>query len=135
MFTIGLRLATDFQRRRRLQPTLLEASLLDAMGSATRPSEEAEADELRSDLWQTVRESLGHEQAAALWLFYGEQQSVKEIASELGRSAVSVRVMLYRARKKLLPHLSDYDAGTSLGEDDKEEQVSVFGELAVGTES
>jgi RNA polymerase sigma-70 factor (ECF subfamily) len=102
MFTIALRLANDFQQRRRLQPTTLEENLLDAIAAAPEPAEPGSGGH---DIWQIARETLSREQAAALWLFYGEDQSVKDIARGLGRTVVSVRVMLYRARKKLLPRL------------------------------
>jgi DNA-directed RNA polymerase specialized sigma24 family protein len=38
----------------------------------------------------------------ALWLRYAQGLNVREIASALGRSSVAIKVMLFRARRRLL---------------------------------
>ncbi len=73
-----------------------------------QPDQQAVATEERNELWTLVGRVLRPEQHTALWLFYGEQQSVAEIAATMQRSVIAVRVSLYRARKALLPHLEDY---------------------------
>ena len=52
-------------------------------------------------LWRTAREVLKEEAYDVLWLKYKEHQSITEIATVLGRTEISVKVMLHRARKKL----------------------------------
>ena len=63
-----------------------------------RPALAAEADEV----WRAARRVLGDDSYRALWLRYHQELSVMEIAHELDRSVVAVKVMLFRARKKLL---------------------------------
>ena len=58
----------------------------------------AEADEV----WRDARRVLGDDAYRALWLRYSQDLSVGEVARELGRSVVATKVMLFRARKKLL---------------------------------
>jgi RNA polymerase sigma-70 factor (ECF subfamily) len=57
------------------------------------------------NLWNTARAVLDEDQTAALWLFYAEDRSAAEIGAILGRTAISVRVMMFRARAKLGRHL------------------------------
>jgi DNA-directed RNA polymerase specialized sigma24 family protein len=45
---------------------------------------------------------LGDDSYRALWLRYSQELSVGEVARELGRSVVATKVMLFRARRKLL---------------------------------
>jgi len=56
--------------------------------------------EEQQSLWAMAR-SLSTNQYRALWLRYAEDMSIKEIAKVLGKSQVSVRVFLYRARINL----------------------------------
>ncbi|MGE0550371.1 MAG: RNA polymerase sigma factor [Kofleriaceae bacterium] len=53
-------------------------------------------------LWQTAEQILGPESYRAMWLRYAQELSIREVASELGRSVVATKVMLFRARRKLL---------------------------------
>jgi RNA polymerase sigma-70 factor (ECF subfamily) len=55
-----------------------------------------------SDLWQRAAAILRPDAYRMLWLRYAQGLTVGEIASELGRSAVAVKVMLFRARRRLL---------------------------------
>ena len=52
-------------------------------------------------LWQCARESLSASQFDFLWLFYGENMSVKELAHVMGKTQVAAKVGLHRARKSL----------------------------------
>ncbi len=107
VFTIALRLATDHQRRRRDQPVGAERGLVDVVDQEIGPEERATARERSVEFWAVVRRVLPPNQRTALWLFYGEEQSVREIAAVTRRTSVAVRVLLYRARKALIPHLQD----------------------------
>ena len=44
---------------------------------------------------------LGDQQFTALWLYYGEEFDVAEVARAVGRSRAWVKVNLHRARRKL----------------------------------
>ena len=62
--------------------------------------EAAERDEGRA-LWDTATRILRPEERSALWLRYSEDLSMDEIGAILGRPAVTVRVLLFRARARL----------------------------------
>lgn len=53
-------------------------------------------------VWDRARRTLSPAVYRALWLRYAQGMSVGEIAGELGKSGVSIKVMLFRARKRLL---------------------------------
>jgi RNA polymerase sigma-70 factor (ECF subfamily) len=114
IFTIALRLATDHYRRRKLptEPTGERAAAV--VDIQPGPELRAIHNEAASDLWEVAELTLPPEQWTALWLLYGEGQTVREVARALGRTAVSVRVLLYRARKKLAPHLAKYTTDEDL---------------------
>ena len=114
VFTIAMRLAIDHQRRRRDKPLRPEDGLSQIVDPSPSPDDQVAASEDRDELWTLVGRVLRPEQHTVLWLFYGEQQSVAEIAQAMRRTQIAVRVSLFRARKALLPHLKDYteSAGT-----------------------
>jgi RNA polymerase sigma-70 factor, ECF subfamily len=67
-------------------------------------SQEPDAHQLTDDgaaLWNLAASVLSDEQHAALWLRYAEDLEIREIAAVLGRTQISVRVMLMRARNLL----------------------------------
>src|SRR5512143_400073 len=55
-----------------------------------------------SDLWQRAAKTLTPDAYRMLWLRYAQGLTVREIAAALGRSSVAVKVMLFRARRRLL---------------------------------
>jgi len=55
-----------------------------------------------SDLWQRAAKALSPDAYRSLWLRYAQGLTVREIADALGRSSVAVKVMLFRARRRLL---------------------------------
>ena len=66
----------------------------------------AAAEDARS-LWATAERLLPPSQVEVLWLRYGEDGTIKEIARRTGRSAVHVKVLLHRARRRLAKELAD----------------------------
>jgi len=96
LFTIGARLAVSHHRKKcvRLRP-------VPAPQERPGPAETAGTRQRSDDLWTLARE-LSELQYQALWLKYGQEMSVKEIARTMRRSQVSVKVLLYRARVNLL---------------------------------
>jgi RNA polymerase sigma-70 factor (ECF subfamily) len=96
LFAIGKNVAAS-QRdsaRRRVAREEADAPVAEA------PSPEARAE--ATALWQTAQRVLGPEAYRAIWLRYAQELSVAEVARELGRSVVATKVMLFRARRKLL---------------------------------
>ena len=88
------------------------------------------ADENRRYLWSRANEVLAEEEMTALWLSYVEGMPAREIAMVLDRSWVSVKTMMFRARKKLLPLVKDLEPegcasrGSVLAEFGEEAEVS-----------
>ena len=108
VFTIAYRVAVSRGRARR---TTTEVP--DGIGDGrAEPAEALERRERGERVWATARAVLSDEQVAALWLFYVEELPAGEVARVLGRSWVSVKTMLHRARRKLAPHLErEIDGG------------------------
>ncbi len=104
LYTIARRLAANevaaAQRRARLQPTI------PAAARSTDPSQIAADRESRSNLWTIAQRVLNGDQQTALWLRYAENMSVQDIANILGRTRVSVRVLMFRARKAIADELT-----------------------------
>ena len=78
--------------------------------SNAAPLESLVVEEDRRRLWRRAAGVLSEEQTTALWLCYVEDMPAREIARVLGRSWASVKVMLFRARKRLLPLLGNSPA-------------------------
>ena len=92
--TVARRVMLNWHRARK--PTVaLEAA--DGVAAEHRaPGAGAEA-----DVWQFARDRLTSAAYELLWLCYGEDLEPAEIAAVTGRTAVHVRVLLYRARAAL----------------------------------
>ena len=104
LFTIAHRLAINLSHRRRR--TGQASSALDALASsAAEACDLVAADESRQSLWNTATAVLAADEVSALWLHYVEELSTAEVAQVLARSRVAVKTMLFRARKRLEPHL------------------------------
>jgi RNA polymerase sigma-70 factor (ECF subfamily) len=101
LFTIATRLAVSSARR----VSSRRESIRDDHGARATPLALPDDGVARSRIWSMVSELLGPEQQTALWLRYVEDMAVKDIATVLGRTQVSVRVMLFRARAVLAPAL------------------------------
>ncbi len=103
LFTIAHRLAiTHHQRRRRERGTCNDRDI--ATVERDDPARIV-ADRDQCDLlWETADRILNKSQRTVLWLRYAEELSNKEIAAVMGRSQISVRVTLFRAREALADH-------------------------------
>ena len=107
IFTIARR--TSINHSRRARPAAAGAAIDAALSADAGPLEVLIAEEDRLRLWRLAARVLSQEQSSALWLFYVEQMPLREIARVLGRSWASVKVMLFRARRKLLPLVAQLD--------------------------
>ena len=101
LFTIGNRLAASAWRRYR--PTV--ETIPEIKDSSPNPADSAEFNEARDNLWSKARMLLSDSQYAALWLHYGEDLAIKEIARTLRKTVPGVKVLLHRGRNKLAGHL------------------------------
>ena len=73
-------------------------------GSRREPADDRADDDRASasDIWQRAAAVLHPGPYRVLWLRYAQGMTVSEIATALGRSSVAIRVMLFRARRRLL---------------------------------
>jgi RNA polymerase sigma-70 factor (ECF subfamily) len=55
-----------------------------------------------TDVWRRAQAILTPGAYRVLWLRYAQGLTVREIATELDRSSVAIKVMLFRARRRLL---------------------------------
>ena len=58
------------------------------------------------DLWHKIQAKLSDSQYQALWLFYGEELTLKQIAQTMNKNISSIKVLLHRSRQKLCKELS-----------------------------
>ncbi len=108
LFTIARRLNINHHRRRRIVWDN-EASLDAVATGQAGPERVAMETERRERLWAVAREVLSEDQHTAMWLHYVEDMPVAQIARVLDRSPASVKAIMFRARKKLLPRVRDLD--------------------------
>jgi RNA polymerase sigma-70 factor, ECF subfamily len=92
LFAIGKNVAANHAvaRNRRVARDARPAAAVD------------EAAATAGDLWQRAAAVLRPDAYRALWLRYAQGASVREIGSALGRSSVAIKVMLFRARRRML---------------------------------
>jgi RNA polymerase sigma-70 factor (ECF subfamily) len=99
LFTIGTNLAASHQRARRSSASLEVVEEVAAAGVDAET--ELIARDAGARLWERARTQLSPAHYQALWMRYAEDADIAEIARRTGRTAISVRVLLYRARRKL----------------------------------
>lgn len=100
LYTIALRLAADVERRERRMENIDSLSL----HSCPRDSDPADAIGRREDaqnVWLLADRVLDADDRVALWMRYGDDASIEQIARVIGRSSGAVRVLLHRARRRL----------------------------------
>ena len=98
--TVARRVMLNWHRARKPTVELDEA---DGVAADVRaPGAGAEA-----DIWEFARARLTSAAYELLWLCYGEDLEPTEIAAVTGRTAVHVRVLLYRARGSLASALEE----------------------------
>ena len=100
LFTIAMRQAASWGRSRRM-PVVAQAYDRPDAG-ADDPLEAVSLREQHDDLWAQASRVLPDHQFGALWLRYAEDMSVQEIAGVMKKSTTNVKVLLHRARRKLL---------------------------------
>ena len=96
LFKIATNLARDAARRRRVMPFFV------ADDSREIPSKEDVAGQVQrtTDVGRAL-ESMKPRERAMLWLAYAEGSSHQEIAAALGVKTASVKLLLFRARRRL----------------------------------
>jgi DNA-directed RNA polymerase specialized sigma24 family protein len=75
------------------------------------PARNVALDDARQRLWEAARETLTDSQFAALYLHAAEQMVIEEIARTLKKTRTHVKVLLHRARGRLVRELSQGNEG------------------------
>ena len=104
LFTIAARLATSHYRKAQTARGFSKIA-----SNVACPSTILSQREQRRSLWSQAIE-LSESQYKALWLKYAEDMSIKDIARVMGKSQISVKVLLYRARTGLAQRIQDKKA-------------------------
>lgn len=102
IFCIARREFASFYRSKRPASVLIDD---ESVAVNDTPSSAIEADESRSDIWIVARKLLPESQFSALWLHYREDMSLRDIAATMGCRIGNVKILLHRARKKLMDKL------------------------------
>jgi RNA polymerase sigma-70 factor (ECF subfamily) len=101
LFTIAVRELRAVRRR----PGVAAGPLVDGQD----PAAPVEADHAPGDLWAAARRLLTTTQFTTMWLRYGEDLAVAEVAEVLGRPRVWVSVTLHRACAAMRKALGEED--------------------------
>jgi RNA polymerase sigma-70 factor, ECF subfamily len=67
------------------------------------PATQAEEHDQVDDIWETARRRLSEREFRVMWLRYGENLSVAETARVAGLTQTHVKILVFRARRHLLP--------------------------------
>ena len=96
LFAIARHTALSQHRRYRPHASMEDLEL--------EPEAPAQEDRAGDDIWLVARR-LKPRQFEAIWLHYGEDFSVREVARIMGTNVIYVKVLLHRARQELKKHL------------------------------
>ena len=98
LFRIATNLARDTHRRRRVRPQDLARE--HDVSQVPDRADVAGRHQQRADLGRALQK-LKPRERALLWLAYAEGSSHREIAAAVGVKLASVKLLLFRARKKM----------------------------------
>lgn len=111
LFTIARRawLNKERARHRQRHRETVAASLRPSEGEAGPPAVLI-ASEQASLIWDAAAAGLSEREFTATWLRYVEEKTVAEIAVVLGKPEATVKVILFRARQRLVSLMRDLAA-------------------------
>ncbi len=93
LYTIASNRVADHYRRRRETHSL--DVIVELAGSEVGPAEVVLQRQDLQSIWECSR-ALPDSQREAMWLRYGEDRDLKEIAARMGRSVEAVKLLLHR---------------------------------------
>ncbi|MDD2599882.1 MAG: sigma-70 family RNA polymerase sigma factor [Kiritimatiellae bacterium] len=99
LFAVARRVAIDVSRRRKPVEPL---DLIEDVADTATPAEDAAAVDTVNTLWRIARQSLPQLQFQALELRAAADLSVAETAAAMGLTQTYVKVLLFRARQRLV---------------------------------
>ncbi len=103
LFTIAVRQAATHRRRMRLTTALGGDEQIDPY---PHPDDAAAERDSSANVWSVARRQLSTDQFNALWLYYVQGLDMPDLARALGRTRLTTKVLLHRARQRLKPHLA-----------------------------
>ncbi len=106
IFTIANRCAVSHHRKRQAEEARMKWVAGAGGAGGNSPESPVLMEESRRRFWDLAGRVLSDEQFAALWLYYVEEMPTRQITRVLKCSWVSVKTTLYRARKRLAPHVA-----------------------------
>lgn len=113
LFTIARRLAVNSRKRQNASSggtVSIESPQVETpVDGSPEPGRALAVAENKQKLWDIAASVLTEEQHTAVWLYYVEDMPVKDIATVLGRFVPATKMMLHRARRKLMPVLQATD--------------------------
>jgi RNA polymerase sigma-70 factor (ECF subfamily) len=101
LYTAAGRLVIDTLRKRAVEKGKLAGERERALAAAAPVADDGNG---ATGVWEAAR-TLGGNRFRVLWLRYGEDMTIEEIAAVLGRTRVGVRLLLHRARTSLAERL------------------------------
>lgn len=107
LYTAATRLAISSYRKKKIAAVPLPP---EEAGGVADPAAGPPAGMEASGLWDSAR-TLAESQFRVLWLRYGEDLEVAEIARALGKSRVAISLLLHRARTNLMKRMGAAPAG------------------------
>lgn len=102
IYQIAFRIAVDDARQKK---NVFLGEHFEHADPEKNPREKLIEAEERENLWSFAQKHLTADEFTAIWLKYAEEQKVEAIASTMSRTPGSVRVLLFRAREKLLKRI------------------------------
>lgn len=112
LYTIARRGAIDRRRRRQREPQQTSLELERSPYIEADVAGAMEQRECADNVWRLAKAVLSEPQYTATWLRFAESCEVSEIARQMNRSRIGVRVLLHRARTILMRELDADAAGT-----------------------
>ena len=125
LYAIARRQVIDHYRRNRKR---LEHEHTDAAPDdidQRTPDEDIVENEAHAQFWDRVRETVTSDQFTALWLKYEEEFPVADIAVTMKKSTTNVKVMLHRARKRLVANAALFGRETASASIDQSPNILI----------
>ena len=110
LYTIAIRQAISRYRSEKKRSTSLDPS-----PSPPDPQDIVIQKQESQNIWN-MASKLGERQYEALWLHYGEDMPIKEMAKILNKKPITIRVLLHRARLNLSKRINQPIASGNLAE-------------------
>ncbi len=110
LYTIASNRVADHYRRRRETHSL--DKIVELAGTEVGPAEVVLQRQDLASIWECSR-ALPDSQREALWLRYGEDRDLKEIATRMGRSVEAVKLLLHRGVRGVRKMLAASDLDPS----------------------